>query len=249
MEMEGMEIARGATAVVYDIGDGKVLKLFYEGYWRDAALREYGDAKIVYEKGIPAPRVYAFVEPEGRVGIVYEKIEGIQMLDALLQNGDASSLVADFAALHHKFHAAHAPQLRTLKESWRKSAVRGGMEKFIPLIDALPDGDRLCHGDYHPANVICTPGGPVAIDFMNVCRGDPILDVARTIYLLQMTPSDDVPMAQRIAISDLYLAHMGVTRAALAPIMPALMAARVSELKPGVEREMLLDELEKVRFV
>ena len=115
------EIARGATAIVYDMGDGRVLKLFNEGYWRSAALREYNYARIVGEKGIPAPQVYEFVEPEGRVGIVYEKIEGESMLDALLGGGDIPALIADFARLHKQFHVAHAPELRSLKDSWRES--------------------------------------------------------------------------------------------------------------------------------
>ncbi len=249
IEMNYPKIARGATAVVYDMGDGKALKLFNEGYWRDAALREFHYARIVGEKGLPSPRVYEFVEPEGRVGIVYEKLEGPNMLDELLSGGDIPKLIADFGALQKKFHAARAPELRSLKLSWRESAARGGMERFIPLIDALPDGDQICHGDFHPANVILTPGGPVAIDFMNVCCGDAILDVARTIYLIEKTPSDDAPMELRRAISDMYLAHMGVARAQIEPIMVALMAARVSEAKVDVEREMLLNELSKVRFV
>ncbi len=247
--MEYPEIARGATAAVYDRSDGKVLKLFNEGYWPSAALREYNYAKIVNEKGIPSARAYEFVEPEGRVGIVYEKVEGPSLLEAFLSDGDIPRLVADFAALHKKFHAARAPELRSLKAAWHESAVRGGMERFLPLVDALPDGDQICHGDFHPSNVILSPAGMVAIDFMNVTRGDPVLDVARTVYLMEKTPSDDAPMELRRAITDAYLDCMGVTRGEIEPVMVALMAARVSEVKRNVEGEMLVEELSKVRFV
>lgn len=243
------EIARGATAVVYDMGDGKALKLFNKGYSRTAAFREFEAAKLVNEKGVPSARAYDFVEPTGRVGIVYEKLAGENMLDALLAGGDMESLIAGFARLHRAFHAAYAPELRSLRQAWRESAVRGGMERFVPLIDALPDGDQICHGDFHPANVILTANGPVAIDFMNVCRGDAICDIARTIYLLEKTPSNDAPMSLRRALSDMYLGDMNISRVRIEPIMVALMAARVSEAKLDVEREMLVNELEKVRFV
>lgn len=243
------EIARGATAAVYDMGGGRVLKLFNEGYWRNAALREFTYAKIVNEKGIPSARAYEFVEPEGRVGIVYEKVEGPSLLEAFLSGGDIPRLIADFAALHKRFHAVCAPELCSLKAAWHESTVRGGMERFLPLVDALPDGDQICHGDFHPSNVILSPKGMIAIDFMNVTRGDPVLDVARTVYLMEKTPSDDAPMELRRAITDAYLGSMGVTRAEIEPVMVALMAARVSEVKKNIEGEMLVEELSKVRFI
>lgn len=245
--MEYPIIGRGATAVVYDAGAGRALKLFNEGYPRAAARREFDCARIVYARGVPSPRAYEFVEPEGRVGIVYEKLEGPSMLDVLLAGGDFKH-IAEFARLHARFHAARAPELRSLKATWRADAARAGMGRLVPLIDALPDGDAICHGDFHPGNVICTHRGPVAIDFMNVRRGHPLLDIARTVYLMEKTPADGVPTVLRRALSDAYLVQMGTKRAEIEPIMVALMAARVSEVA-GIEKEMLLEELEKVRFV
>jgi hypothetical protein len=36
--------------------------------------------------------------------------------------------------------------------------------KALALLDTLPDGSSVCHGDYHPGNVIITRQGPVAMD-------------------------------------------------------------------------------------
>ena len=47
-----------------------------------------------------------------------------------------------------------------------------------------PDGDRLCHGDFHPANVLDAADGPMVIDWTLAARGDPAADVARTRLLL-----------------------------------------------------------------
>ncbi len=52
--------------------------------------------------------------------------------------------------------------------------------------DALPDGDRLCPGDYHPANRLLGSAGPVLIDWTNATRGDPMADLARTHLLLRV---------------------------------------------------------------
>ena len=51
-------------------------------------------------------------------------------------------------------------------------------------------GDRLCHNDFHPDNIIFrTPeeGGPVIIDWERAGVGDPIADVAGTRWMAMIT--------------------------------------------------------------
>ena len=50
---------------------------------------------------------------------------------------------------------------------------------------SLPDGAALCHGDFHPGNVLMTPRGPVVIDWDSAGRGDPLGDVACTSRLMR----------------------------------------------------------------
>jgi Ser/Thr protein kinase RdoA (MazF antagonist) len=48
-----------------------------------------------------------------------------------------------------------------------------------------PDGERLCHADFHPGNVLLRrDGGYVVIDWKAAARRDPAGDVARTRLLL-----------------------------------------------------------------
>jgi tRNA A-37 threonylcarbamoyl transferase component Bud32 len=49
---------------------------------------------------------------------------------------------------------------------------------------SLPDDERICHGDFHPANVLVTPQGDAVIDWMDASRGNPLADVARTSIIL-----------------------------------------------------------------
>lgn len=44
------------------------------------------------------------------------------------------------------------------------------------------DGDSLCHGDFHPGNILLSNGHTMVIDFMNVYHGDFLYDVARTVF-------------------------------------------------------------------
>ncbi len=55
----------------------------------------------------------------------------------------------------------------------------------------LPDGDCLLHGDFHPGNILVMPDKtPVVIDFMNVCCGSALYDIARTYFLIKQCEGD-----------------------------------------------------------
>jgi Phosphotransferase enzyme family len=49
----------------------------------------------------------------------------------------------------------------------------------------MPDDDRLCHGDFHPLNVLGEASQPFVIDWPDACRGDPTGDVCRSYLLLK----------------------------------------------------------------
>ena len=48
----------------------------------------------------------------------------------------------------------------------------------------MPEGERLCHGDFHPDNVLMTDHGPVVIDWIDATLGRPLADVARSSVIL-----------------------------------------------------------------
>ena len=115
----------------------------------------------------------------------------------------------DLAALHARMHDAPGAGLPTLKEGWgfaieRSSNILGADRAAAVLerLAALPDGDRICHGDMHPGNVLMSAAGPKVIDWMSAKAGPPEADVARTLFLL--TGSDvpkSYPRVQRVLIA------------------------------------------------
>lgn len=218
---KGEIIGRGARAVVYALPAGRALKLYHpttDPRLIEAVEREAGIGRAVYEAGLRAPRVYGTVFEDGAPGIIYERIEGQDMLHELFARPEsARRLAAQMAELHAAIHQRTVPGLPRAKASLEESLARLRVpQAFADLGDltaaalralgALADGDSLCHGDFHPLNILMSPRGPVAIDWTNACLGAPAADVARTTLLLKLLPAfipeAIMPAAQVEALTD-----------------------------------------------
>jgi aminoglycoside phosphotransferase (APT) family kinase protein len=71
----------------------------------------------------------------------------------------------------------------------------------LSILDGLPDGDRLCHGDLHLGNVLGGLDRPIVIDWGESARGDPVADVANTWLVHRMgQPPPGTPLYVRAAI-------------------------------------------------
>lgn len=144
--------------------------------------------------GLPVPAVLGWVTVAGRPGVIMERIEGVDLLTRLGQRPwRVFQIARDCGRLHARIHAVVAPPgLPSAKD-----AIASGIERArdlpqplrqfaVGLLTVLPDADRLCHGDFHPGNVIVARGRPYVIDWANAARGDPDGDLARTILLLRL---------------------------------------------------------------
>lgn len=95
-------IGRGATAEVFDCGDGTVCKLFIPGCPVDAVKREYDNACLMEEMRLPVPKAHKLAMLDSRVGIIYEKICGESVLDKLAAGESVDGLMERFALLHKR---------------------------------------------------------------------------------------------------------------------------------------------------
>lgn len=154
---------------------------------------EAGIARAVFDAGVPSPAPGEIVDVDGRHGLIYERLDGISMLQDM--NAHPQRLFTharSLAELQVQIHQRSIPGLPTYKERLRDD-IRDTdrlsedlrMKVFV-LLEALPDGQALCHGDFHPGNVIITRRGPVVIDWMTACSGSPWTDVARSSLLLSI---------------------------------------------------------------
>lgn len=212
-------IGKGATAEVYAYGENKVCKLYNTGFPKSAVEKEYKNAILLQKGLLPIPKVYDMVEIEGRDGIIYNRINGRDGLDLLMIDGEMNSVIRKLAELHKKILAIHTTECINYKtflcQLIREDAL--DYKELVDRINQLPDGDYLCHGDFHPGNLLFEQDGKITIiDFMNVCYGPREYDIARTYFLLgcgelpEDMPNKDEIQKVRKCMAELYLDAMQV---------------------------------------
>jgi thiamine kinase len=197
----GQPLASGRTADVYAWGDGFILKRFHEWFDLDSIQYEARISRAVHASGLPVPLVGELLQVRGRHGLVYERVDGPSMLE-ILQRRPWGFLhyARRLAALHAQIHARACgldfpSQLQRLEDKIRgagplPSKVRSAL---LDALRSMPGGDRLCHGDFHPDNVLLAEKGEVVIDWIDAACGNPLADVARSsIIALGAAESDQI---------------------------------------------------------
>lgn len=188
----GARIAEGRTAEVYAFEKGKVVKLFRAGFPRDFAEYDYDISRQIAPLYPGAPAVHGKVEIDGRLGIIYERLEGKSLVQAAAATPWKTLWAADLCAgLHSAIVKCPADGLPPQKEGIERAITRADQlsaaEKrtIVSYLHTLPDGGALCHGDFHPDNVFLSARGPVVIDWVTASRGCPAGDLARSIMISQ----------------------------------------------------------------
>ena len=191
-------IARGASAELFDLGKGQVIKLFRESVSDEMIARE-ADASIqAAARGVPTAAAIARQTWGGRRGIVYPLLEGGTLMDWIRRNPmRAGWMLGQMGAIHGAMHRAGGGSLRSLKQVLATDIAYGpaptGLQRtVIAYLDTLPEGDTLTHGDFHLGNVMMTPKGMMVIDWSKAAAGHPAADAVRSEMLMRfgVGPSD-----------------------------------------------------------
>lgn len=210
------------------------LKLYRKGSGKDAVFREAAVLAALESTGLPVPKVVEGREFDDGWGLVMTRAPGLPFADAMLADPRAvpGHLVA-MAKLHRAIHAQHIPSLRSLKGKLAHNIGRAAQlsedqrRALLGTLAALSDGDRLCHGDFHPHNVIGTIEDAVVIDWLDAASGPPEADLCRSFVLMHHVDR---------ALAEAYLAAYP---ADIKPWLPVVAAARLAEGVPAEEGALL----------
>lgn len=197
-------IGQGNTAEIYRLDDNKILKLFRHGISKEIIEREYRNGSYIQKKLDCIPKVYDMVEINDRLGIIYEEIKGTDMLKVMLTSlWKINDYAKKLAHYHLDLQIPIIYNICTVKEKLEEDVnavdVLSNENKQIvrKYLMQLPEGDELCHFDFHPGNIMITDNKAVFIDWMTACRGDACADVARTCIMLKYGEVAQAPWVMR----------------------------------------------------
>jgi tRNA A-37 threonylcarbamoyl transferase component Bud32 len=259
----GEKIGEGAFSEAYAWAPGQVVKLFKAGVSHLLGRHEVRMIRAVRAAGVPVPEVFDEVTLDGRFGIVLERLDG-PTLWHLSRTGavtfeQAGAIVAALAMSLHK--TSPPPEVLSMRE-YMESELRhddGKVPKHIAtdilaLIDRLPPGDRLCHCDLSPGNVIMTAEGPKLVDWTFAMRAPAaavdlgFLHVILSELAPEIADNPERPRATNAAAQSEYARLAGMSLAELTATMePYLPIVRtfvvLGNVVPSL-RERLIQRIE-----
>jgi Ser/Thr protein kinase RdoA (MazF antagonist) len=263
-------IGEGRTAEIFAWGDGRALRLFREGTSREWVRHEMEVYRSVHRAGLDSPDVHpaesddGLVEIGGRFGFVMDRVDGPSMLELMIAKPWRLWRTArGFARLHLAMHASTVQGLPSQRDRFHgvldriSGAIGSGVaDRIRATIERLWTADAVCHGDFHPDNVLMSDRGPVVIDWGPATFGCRAADVARTAYLLRCAtpPPGTRPIEWLItalfrrlflvAYRRAYLRGSTVVWSDVIRWGPVIAALRLAEGIPE-ERDLLLRDIRK----
>lgn len=251
-------IGRGRTAEILEYSSDLAVKLFRDGYPAKSVEKEFHISKYAHSLGMDTPRPVELTQMRGRLGIVCQRVSGKTMLATLASRPwRLTKLAKTMAEIHCRMHklaadASLPEQKAVLAQNIRQSCevTPAEAETIIGHLDRLESGNSLCHGDFHPDNILLADR-PWVIDWQNGTAGNPAGDVARSLLLLtfgSMPPGTPLLITGvvnllRRAFKNCYLRQYmrqsAINRSEVEQWLLPVAAARLGEHTPGMEKDNL----------
>ncbi len=183
--------------IVYRDGD-RIVKVFTKEHGKANVFNEALCQARVEESGLAIPPVLEVSQIDGEWALSIQFVEG-ETLQSLMEKHpeNIETYMEQFVNLQLSMHAKKAPRLTLQKDKLaRKISSLGSIldatvrYELLTRLDSMPNHTKLCHGDFHPANVIVKKDGSmVIVDWAHATQGNASTDAA--ITYLQFALKDE----------------------------------------------------------
>ena len=185
-------IGSGNTAMIQKETETIVRKQFHDSIPLAAIQREFQNHQRIHQDFPMTPQVYDCVDQSIRM----EYLQG-ESLGDLMQRHPLRvwGYMTTMVTLQKRLHALSIDGLPLLQERY-------------PGHTARVTGRSLCHGDFHPYNLLLVKKELYVIDWMDASIGNPMMDVARTFLLIRYggrtSSGNPIEFVPRFILSHLY---------------------------------------------
>jgi tRNA A-37 threonylcarbamoyl transferase component Bud32 len=189
-------LAHGGQADIYDLGNGRIFRVPRREMDFDRIRYEYDVYVSLKDSGIAAPRVYELVMIDKVPAIIMQKVSGMSMMEMIRQRPFSIAQKAkELAGLHNEVLEVTAAETIVNEKTKAEYCLNASeyldnaIKQFLlGILAELPEQNYLCHGDFHPGNIIFSDGTYYLIDWSAASRGDFVSDIAHTYILLKVVP-------------------------------------------------------------
>jgi uncharacterized protein (TIGR02172 family) len=197
------KIGFGGNGAVYRVSEDEIVKVNYNPSTYATLDLELSKAKEAFLLGVPTAISFDLVDcGEGRRGVVYETIKSKSLGETIQNNPELMEELTDrYIEQINKLHSIRTdnPVFGSMKDNYRTQVENASKYlteeegKMLEMIlEVLPEGDVLVHGDAHPKNIMIQNNEMLWIDMEGMSVGHPIYDLISIAVVLNGMRTDEM---------------------------------------------------------
>ena len=192
VSIDGCEVVgKGGVGTVYRLSDDTIIKVFRKDTTMDVLNTEMNMAKESFLLGMPTAITFDVVRVGEQFGLVYELLKAKTLSDCIKQHPERIDEYANlYARLFRQLHSIEVRNDGIIGDSYEKEINQlnhirryfddESVDLLIHIVQSIPKGNRLLHGDLQTKNVMLQDGELMMIDMGEVGYGHPLLDLAHS---------------------------------------------------------------------
>ena len=197
------KIGFGGNGAVYRVSEDEIVKVNYNPSTYATLDLELSKAKEAFLLGVPTAISFDLVDcGDGRRGVVYETIKSKSLGETIQNNPELMEELTDrYIEQINKLHSIRTdnPVFGSMKDNYRTQVENASKYlteeegKMLEMIlEVLPEGDVLVHGDAHPKNIMIQNDEMLWIDMEGMSVGHPIYDLISIAVVLNGMRTDEM---------------------------------------------------------